>query len=100
MEQGACVGRRLEALLSDHESLVPEDTDGKSDVYERSAGVTTLVTPGTALGAALDGLSSDGSRVLFETKELLDSVDSDGGWLDIYEASGGTFALISAGGNG
>jgi hypothetical protein len=103
--------------------LIPADTDdcdpgtdvyGCTDVYERSGGVTTLVSTGPAGGngasdASFRGMSSDGSRVFFVTNEALVASDTDDcdpgptsnyGCRDVYERSGGTTTLISGGGNG
>jgi hypothetical protein len=89
------------------ESLVPADTDSFIDVYQRSGGVTTLVSTGPAGGngafdVTFDGLSRDGLHVFFETDEGLLSGDTDSS-TDVYDRSGGTTTLVStgpAGGNG
>jgi hypothetical protein len=95
-------------ILITAESLVSTDSDGRRDLYERAGGQTTLVSTGPAGGnGAVDvpftaGLSSDGSRVFFETTESLVSADTDVA-LDVYERAGGQTTLVStgpAGGNG
>ena len=63
-------------FFSTQETLVAGDTDSASDVYERSGGVTTLVSSGPAGGngafaAVFRAASTDGSRVFFETSESL-----------------------------
>ncbi len=83
------------------EKLVASDTDSVVDLYERAAGVTTLVSTGPAGGnglftAVFDGISLDGSRVIFETDESLVSGDSDE-YTDVYQRSGGTTTLLSTG---
>lgn len=79
------------------ESLAAEDTDEASDVYERSGGSTTLVTPGnTNENASFDGASPDGATVLFSTREALGGGDS-GEKLDVYKRSGLTTTLITPG---
>jgi hypothetical protein len=79
------------------ESLAAEDTDEASDVYERSGGVTTLVTPGTAdQNATFDSVSPDGTTVLFSTREALGGGDS-GERLDVYGRSGGITTLVTPG---
>src|SRR5205823_5195512 len=89
------------------EHLVSGDTDGAADVYDRSGGTTTLVSTGPAGGngafdASYRGSSADGSHVFFETPESLTSNDTDSA-VDVYDRSGGTTSLVSAGpagGNG
>ncbi len=89
------------------ERLVNADTDIFPDIYERSGGTTTLVSAGEINGngannAVLGGASSDGSKAFFNTTEQLVSADTDSSQ-DLYERSGGTTTLVSAGeinGNG
>jgi hypothetical protein len=85
-------------------SLAAGDSDSSLDLYQRSGGVTTLVSTGAAGGnGAFDvyfaGASDDGTRVFFTTKESLTATDTDGR-LDIYERSAGATTLISTGPNG
>lgn len=87
------------------EKLVPADTDNVIDVYERSGGVTTLVSQGTGnFNTTTDsfylGDSTDGSKVFFSSYDSLTPNDTDGGRRDIYMRSAGTTTLISTGGNG
>jgi hypothetical protein len=90
-----------------NESLVPGDTDGNQDVYQRSSGITTLMSTGPSGGsgtfdANFQGASSDGSRVWIGTLEPLAPTDTDTSF-DIYERSGGTTTQLSlgpTGGNG
>ena len=98
------------------EQLTPSDTDLNRDSYERSGGITTLLSIGPnggngAFDASMVGLSADGSKIWFETPESLVSGDADGGCeddlgnptqpcLDVYERTGGTTNWISTGGNG
>ncbi len=93
------------------EPLVAADTDASQDVYERTGGVTSLVSSGQINGngaftAAFRGNSADGSRVFFTTRERLNSADSDPVGLtclsstcsvDVYERFGGVTYLISLG---
>jgi hypothetical protein len=86
------------------ERLTSGDTDSSIDVYQRSAGTTTLLSTGPAGGngatdAYFEGASKDGARVWFETKESLVAGDSDGRQ-DVYERSGGTTAMVSTGPTG
>jgi hypothetical protein len=83
------------------ESLVAADTDTFIDVYQRSGGVTTLVSTGPAGGngdfdVTFDGISKDGSHVFFETDEVLVSGDTND-TTDIFDRSGGTTKLITTG---
>jgi hypothetical protein len=104
-------GSRL--FFSTAEALTTDDTDTSADVYERSGGVTTLVSIGPdggngAFPVTFGGISRDGSRAFFTTGEALTSDDTDtaaciGGCVDVYERSSGTTTLISTssfGGNG
>jgi hypothetical protein len=86
------------------ESLTSADTDASVDVYQRSAGTTTLLTTGPAGGngakdAYFEDTSKDGTRVWFETGESLVTGDSDTRQ-DVYERSGGTTSLVSTGPTG
>ena len=83
------------------------DTDGWRDVYQRSAGTTTLVSTGAVGGngqfdATYAGKSQDGARVFFHTDEPLEGSDVDTSQ-DVYARSGGATSHLSigpAGGNG
>ena len=89
------------------ERLVSADTDNAWDLYERSAGATTLISAGAINGnGAFDvefgGASTDGSRVFFTTDEQLVSADQDARG-DVYQRAGGVTTRISVGainGNG
>jgi hypothetical protein len=100
----------LDAISSDgtkvffttSESLVAADTDncfgsGCDDVYQRSGGVTTLVSAGGngAFNAVFVGGSSDGSKVFFETDEAIPGTGDADTRTDVYERSGGTTTLVS-----
>ena len=88
------------------DKLVPEDTDpgiqgAGSDVYQRSAGTTTLISIGPVGGSGNNpahyaGISSTGTRVFFETSEKLVATDTDT-IDDVYQRVGTTTTLISAG---
>lgn len=79
------------------EPLAAEDTDEAGDVYERSSGSTTLVTPGAEdRNAVFDGASPDGTTVLFSTREALGGGDS-GEKIDVYERSSGVTSLVTPG---
>jgi VCBS repeat-containing protein len=83
------------------EQLVPGDTDSFDDVYERSGGVTTWHSPGgNGTSAVLWwGNSEDGSKVFVQTTDRLTAADTDSAQ-DVYEHSGGTMTLASAGQTG
>lgn len=100
-------GSSSAAIFSTSEALVPEDTDAMPDVYERSGGVTTLVSTGPeggngAFSAAFAKASDDGSRIFFVTVEPLVEEDEDES-SDVYLRGDGETALVSTGplgGNG
>ena len=84
------------------EKLTADDVDtGRTDVYERAGGVTTLVTKPTGVpdpdsaDASFRAISADGSRVFFETDQRLTADDTDTGRTDIYERAGGVTTLVS-----
>jgi hypothetical protein len=88
-----------EVFFETSESLAAEDAEkeASNDVYERSGGVTTLLTPGNAdQDATFDGASPDGMTVLFSTREALGGGDS-GEKLDVYARSGGITTLVTPG---
>jgi hypothetical protein len=84
-----------------YEPLTTGDTDTNQDVYDRTAGQTTLVSTGPAGGggdvpASFQGSSTDGSRVFFGTAEGLVVSDTDD-MPDTYERFAGATTLISTG---
>jgi hypothetical protein len=87
------------------ESLVGGDTDGQSDIYQRSSGTTTQVSTGStggngAFAATFDGISADGTRVFFDTLEKLENPPDTDSSRDIYQRSGSTTTLTSIGSTG
>ena len=90
-------------FFSTTEALLPSDTDpGAADVYERFGATTNLVSQGPAGAngqhlAEFVGVSTDGTRVFFQTYEQLVSTDTDATWLDLYERNAGATTLISTG---
>ena len=91
-----------------NEPLVAADTDGFSDVYERSGTTLTQVSVGPNGGngprhADFAGASSDGTRIFFETDESLVTGDTDLN-IDVYERQNATTTTLKstgpAGGNG
>ena len=84
------------------ERLTSDDTDSFQDVYQGAGGATTRLTTGPAGGnGATDSFylahSGDGSHFLFQTAEAMVAGDTDGGFQDVYERSGGTTTLVSNG---
>jgi hypothetical protein len=93
-------------LFETAESLVAEDLDQETDVYETDGRTVSLVSIGPAGGNGSDsaypgGSSFDGSRVFFMTREALVAEDVDGGsdvdgnGDDVYERAGGVTTWIS-----
>lgn len=83
------------------EPLVATDSDEAVDLYERAAGVTTLISTGSSGGnadfnAIFNAISEDGSRVFFSSDERLISADNDNE-SDIYQRTGGATTLVSTG---
>jgi hypothetical protein len=104
-ERASADGSRI--FFTTTEKLVAGDTDASVDVYERSGGTTKRVSAGQINGngafpASFEGTSTDGTRVFFKTDEKLVAGDTDDQF-DVYERSGGSTKLVSAGqinGNG
>ena len=83
-------------VFTSEEPLVPQDTDSGFDVYQRRAGQTTLLTPGTPVFAEFTRASSDATRVFFETEDTVVPGDTDDE-TDVYESQGGQPTLLSPG---
>ena len=91
-------------IFQSSEPLVASDTDTRMDLYERTAGVTTLLSVGPnggngAFNAAFSAVSQNGSRVFFRTSEALVASDTDT-TQDLYERASGVTSLISTGTTG
>jgi hypothetical protein len=89
------------AIFSTSEPLVAGDTDPSQDVYERSGGLTTLVSTGTEApggpsGASFAAASADGSRIFFVTPEKVVAQDTDNS-PDIYRRSAAGTVRVSIG---
>jgi hypothetical protein len=74
------------------ESMSAADTDASVDVYERFNGTTSVVTVGPAGGNGAftaflfdNGLTADGGRAFFDTRESLMTSDTDASF-DVYAA--------------
>jgi hypothetical protein len=66
--------------------LVPEDVNGKEDVYQWREGVNTLISTGRGNGnARFQEVTPDGSSVYFTTADRLVGVDTDDD-VDLYVA--------------
>jgi hypothetical protein len=83
-------GQRV--FFDTRESLNGSDMDGSVDVYERFGGATTLISSGVTGGNGAftaflfpNGLSDDGTRAFFDTRESLMSSDADTSF-DVYGA--------------
>ena len=88
-------------IFSTADRLVADDTDGAVDVYERTGSTTTRVSRGMQNGngsapAAAEGVSADGSRVVFSTAEALVPEDTDTA-ADLYARAAGVTELVSGG---
>ena len=85
-------------VFSSGARLTAEDTDTAYDIYDWSGGITRLVSIGPAGGNASCealpsecwpgslGITRDGTRVFFLTRESLVAADTDSE-LDVYERS-------------
>jgi hypothetical protein len=94
-------GNGLRTYFHSFEQLLPEDTDTSLDIYERTNGVTTLISTGPDYAGAniradLAAVSGDGSRVFFETTEALVAGTSPDGFKYVYERTGGVTYLVAS----
>jgi uncharacterized repeat protein (TIGR01451 family) len=82
--------------------VVPDDTDWEPDVYvhDVATGTTALVSAPTASSpygwVSNPTFSPDSTKIVFDSNEVIDPVDSGGGW-DVYvrDLSAGTTTLVS-----
>jgi hypothetical protein len=87
-----------------NERVLAGDTDDFQDVYDWSGGTVELTSTGPAGGngdfnVVFAASSPDGETAYFETSESLLSGDADTAQ-DVYQRSGGSTALVSAGEGG
>jgi hypothetical protein len=75
------------AFFQSEDNLVPQDTNGKLDVYEYSDGAPHLISTGhsPAPSPFIDS-SANGRDVFFATSESLVPQDTDSGNFDAYDA--------------
>lgn len=91
-------------FFESNEQIAEADEDSSQDVYDWSgSGEPVLVSTGPDGGNGPDnatyaGSSADGSKVFFQTSEVLDASADEDQALDVYERVGGTTtSLVSAG---
>ncbi len=71
---------------------------GKRQIYERAAGKTrALLPPGLTYWPQLGEVSGDATHVFVTTNLSLAPEDTDGYGIDVYDISGGSATLVSAG---
>jgi hypothetical protein len=87
-----------------NEQISGEDVDKSQDVYDWSGGGTAALASIGQGGAGnaesvvtYAGTSTDGGTVYFETSERLDATADTDLTQDVYQRSGGTTTLVSAG---
>ncbi len=73
-------------FFSTQDAVLPQDKNGKSDVYEYREGHVTLITPGSAEDEAVFADASEsGNDVFFTTRQQLVPADKDQ-IIDLYDA--------------
>jgi hypothetical protein len=82
-----------EVYFDSPDPLVPEDINGKRDVYEWEEGKVSLISSGTGpANSYYDDNSENGEDVFFATSDGLVPGDTDGGY-DVYDAREGAESL-------
>jgi hypothetical protein len=77
-------------FFESRDALVPEDTNGKQDVYEWEDGRTALISGGRSTTDSYFGDASlTGDDVYFSTRDRLVGQDTDG-YIDMYDARVGS----------
>lgn len=80
------------------EALVASDTDTALDIYEATAGGLRLISGGTAnVAPEFSRISTDGTRVFFQTNEALPGTGDTDTAYDVYERADGVLRLVSGG---
>ncbi len=90
-----------QVFFSSRIAFTDDDTDDSRDLFRRTGGQTTLVTPDAVVDAEFVQLgvfdvSADGSRIYIVTTEGLVAADEDG-LEDFYELSGDDVRLLTPG---
>jgi hypothetical protein len=76
-----------EVFFNTTDSLVPQDINDQSDVYEWDNGTIHLISLGSgAFGSEYVDNSADGNDVFIRTRDALLPQDTDGGLYDVYDA--------------
>jgi len=88
-----------------NEQISGKDEDKSQDVYDWSGGTPALASIGPDGGngesiVTYGGTSGDGGTVYFLTNEKLDATADTDSAQDVYQRSGGTTSLVSAGESG
>lgn len=82
-------------------ALVPADVDTADDLYAQTPEGLRLLSGGSAnVGVTFAGMSTDGSRVWFETTEALPGMGDADTSSDVYENADGALRLVSGGTGG
>lgn len=96
---GAASADGTRVVFTTAAALVPADVDTADDVYAQTPDGLLLLSGGTAnVGATFAGMSTDGSRVWFETTEALPGTGDGDASSDVYENDDGALRLLSGGG--
>ena len=66
--------------------LLPADTDAMFDIYEWSGGALSMLPSSSGKPNALLDISDNGDLVFFESQAELAAGDTDGNFLDVYQA--------------
>ncbi len=88
-------------VFSTAAALVPADVDTADDLYTQTPAGLRLLSGGSAnVGVTFAGMSTDGSRVWFETTEALPGMGDGDAASDVYENADGALRLVSGGTGG
>jgi hypothetical protein len=92
-------GNGERTLFQTYEQLVPEDVDTSTDIYERHADTTSLLSTGPLYAGEnippiFQAASRDGSRVFFGSTEGLVPGTTSSGYSYVYERFAGVTYLV------